>query len=603
MPAPVSAEVLSAWLPSVKCQQSSGETVLFLHVGCFDLESLNSSGFARRDLLLFCEESLRQLQKEASSIMLVADLQGVNLAHLNSQWWKVAMPQLLDLLSESFPGFLRQVLVVRASRVSGAAAQRLLDRHGIPSLVQVGHEVGALELLEARGLARAAECFFRDPKIDAVQMAENRRTGEQRGRRLRRVVILLLLAMLLLFVGFVLGAGAATLCSSFSALHLLLQASFLVLLATVLKRRKACQALASRGLSALGSPKARPKVKLPDKSVVAERRKDAWWPELNLGASGELRFAARSAVNRSRAVPPIEGDGRELLSRLMEISGACQKVQPGTKQTVGNMVIQRIVHKEHCAVWSAQVGTDPVMFVASQVVLATPEPPEAVLWALYSAEERLKWDGGSFSAYEVLGDPQVQEATGALCDFLYCRIHLVTGVTDRDMVQERFLLRLADRGYAIAIRACSDGQSRALGRAPVSSVVRARTIISGYIIQPNPSGAGVLVTGVSQTDLGGNVPLWFQGLVKKAGRRKPVEWAQRLEDHCNMRAGLDVASGRGRLTFSALRSKARGWTKELAQSPCFPRDGATTRRSRPASPTRASSSHQPQPGRAQANSL
>ncbi|CAE6945568.1 unnamed protein product, partial [Symbiodinium sp. CCMP2456] len=261
-------------------------------------------------------------------------------------------------------------------------------------------------------------------------------------------------------------------------------------------------------------------------------------------------------------------------NELMEISGACQKVQPGTKQTVGNMVIQRIVHKEHCAVWSAQVGTDPVMFVASQVVLATPEPPEAVLWALYSAEEI----GGHASlasdllfettisdiiipislmldlflvfvmqhsillceAYDVvifacmnratevgwwlvfslrglslffdlgyLNALQVQEATGALCDFLYCRIHLVTGVTDRDMVQERFLLRLADRGYAIAIRACSDGQSRALGLWAQSTAC----FVARYIIQPNP--AGVLVTGVSQTDLGGNVPLWFQGLVKK----------------------------------------------------------------------------------------
>ncbi|CAE7037451.1 unnamed protein product [Symbiodinium natans] len=110
------------------------------------------------DLLFFCEEMLEQLQSEASRVTIVADLQGVNLAHLNSQWWKVAVPQLLDLLSDRFDGLLKEVLAVRASRISGAAAQRLLDRHRIPGQVQVGHEVGAMELLEAKGPRKVSTC-------------------------------------------------------------------------------------------------------------------------------------------------------------------------------------------------------------------------------------------------------------------------------------------------------------------------------------------------------------------------------------------------------------------------------------------------------------
>jgi len=426
-------------------------------------------------------------------------------------------------------------------------------------------------------------------------LASQRRGKQKLGRRLKKLAMLLVLGMALLFCGFLLGAGAVSVWEGFNTLHILLQVGGLIMTSLLLLvRRTGYKALAQKGRTLLPRGQTGSSQAAQVENVVAERRKDAWWPELFLGSAGELRFAAPPSSSEStgtRTTPPISGDGQELLERLLAISSACQKVQPGAKETVGDMNIQRIVQKENCAVWSAQAGNDPVLFVASEVLLTTPEPPEAVLWALYSTEERLSWDSSSFTSYKVVGDRQVQESTKALCDFLYCRIHLVTGVTDRDMVQERFLFRLPDRGYAIAIRACTDEQCSTLGLSPVPGAVRARTVISGYIIRPHPGGQGVVLTGISQTDLGGSVPQWVQGLIKKAGKRKPVEWAQRLEDHCNMRAGLDVASRR--LTFSALRNRAKGWTKELAQNPCFPRDGATTRRSRTFSPARSAASYPP----------
>eukprot|EP00434_Breviolum_minutum_P031148 symbB.v1.2.027547.t1/scaffold2835.1/size69263/4 len=146
----------------------------------------------------------------------------------------------------------------------------------------------------------------------------------------------------------------------------------------------------------------------------------------------------------------------------------------------------------------------------------------------------MKWDGAAFKVYEVLGR-QVQKSSQSLCDFLYCRVPLPPGVKDRDMVQERFLLKLPnEQGYAIAIQSCSPSQCSALGLEPATGVIRARTIISGYILRPHRNG--VILTGVSQTDLGGSVPQWVQGFVKKAGKRMPLQWADRLQDYCNSKA-------------------------------------------------------------------
>ena len=54
----------------------------------------------------------------------------------------------------------------------------------------------------------------------------------------------------------------------------------------------------------------------------------------------------------------------------------------------------------------------------------------------------MKWDGKAFKVYEVLGS-EVQARSQSSCDFLYCLVPM-PGVKDRDMVQERFLMRLED---------------------------------------------------------------------------------------------------------------------------------------------------------------
>ena len=89
---------------------------------------------------------------------------------------------------------LRELIFLRAQRLSGLAARRLLGSR--PGTVLEGSELQATELLERHGLAFAADCFFRDPNLWAVAEARRRRQGRRLRRRLCRLALLgLLLAL------------------------------------------------------------------------------------------------------------------------------------------------------------------------------------------------------------------------------------------------------------------------------------------------------------------------------------------------------------------------------------------------------------------------
>merc|ERR1719265_3011594 len=120
--------------------------------------------------------------------------------------------------------------------------------------------------------------------------------------------------------------------------------------------------------------------------------------------------------------------------------------------------------------------------------------------------------------------------TGCMADFIHLRIHLSMGIKDRDFVQERFLVEVKNDGgspsskggevgggYAIMIKSCSPETAQALGKPEVRGVVRATTLISGYILRRHSSG-GIHLQALSQLDIGGKIPQWAQTMGKKASK-------------------------------------------------------------------------------------
>ncbi|CAK9058331.1 unnamed protein product [Durusdinium trenchii] len=345
LPVPVSNEIVAAWLP-VSLLQQNARCVLFFHLGSFDLLSLELSGCTRRDLLFICEEKLAELQLQEAKISVVVDLHRVKLRQLNSHWWKMLAPRLLQLVDKRFPGFLEELLFVRADRLTSLAAERLLSVSRPQDLrdliVLGGDEVNAQKLLESRGLSFVGDCFFRDPKLSAVEEARKRRTEAKRRRRCCRWSCTAILCFFVLFLLEASGllAGVATwewpnwsqaqlisLCCCLAA-SLWFWAPTITLpkeglsedtaqLLVLLLGSPIAWAAASAGFGGPMLAALAPAALVvffgfltipwqasdaePKKAQDSRRQSNAWWPELTLGNAGEPHFLGTAKGMRRRS--------------------------------------------------------------------------------------------------------------------------------------------------------------------------------------------------------------------------------------------------------------------------------------------------------------
>jgi len=276
----------------------------------------------------------------------------------------------------------------------------------------------------------------------------------------------------------------------------------------------------------------------------------AAWPEVRRGPCGEPRFAHRRGSRKGdeefagphgsgAAAAAFEADAQELLKRAIAIADACDAELAGEGAQHGTLRVERAMDKANYSVWLVH-EEGQVAGTCSQAIMRTTVRPEAFLWSIYDVEERLTWDQASFVAYEVLSEATAQPGE-ALGDVIYCRMPAPTGMAERDVIQERFLLRLPDGvGFAIVMTSPSADAAAAHLRgschdaAGRPAAVRATTALSGYLIRPLPGGDGVRITAMSQTDLGGSIPAWMQAAAKKAGTQRFIQWCARLQRHCEV---------------------------------------------------------------------
>jgi len=222
----------------------------------------------------------------------------------------------------------------------------------------------------------------------------------------------------------------------------------------------------------------------------------------------------------------FDADPQVLLHRLLLCIDACKG-----EVDVGDMRVQTLAENEdNCSVWLARFADSNIPCVCSEVWLPTVSC-EAAANAIYNREDRMRWDKESFVIYEVLQTGVVLPGSlSVVADVVYCRMPAPTGLSDRQVCQQRFFFRVPG-GVAIVMCSLPDTQSASLRRPASAGAVRAQTVLSGYVLRTADKG-GVVISVVSQTDLGGAIPSWAQGMAKKSSKRRLASWAHRLEDYC-----------------------------------------------------------------------
>lgn len=109
---------------------------------------------------------------------------------------------------------------------------------------------------------------------------------------------------------------------------------------------------------------------------------------------------------------------------------------------------------------------------------------------------------------------------------MYSYLKAPVFISDRDFVQKRTCYKnFGNIDFLIAFKSWEDVEVP-----PLKNVIRANTIISGYVIRAlNPNQC--VLTVVSQTDIKGYIP---KSLINAAAAKSPLDWIKRLETALNL---------------------------------------------------------------------
>lgn len=524
LPAPITPAQLASWFPLGFCGYRKVDDglhgaipVLYMNVGSFNVERVHKSGCTKQEIMNICCKELRRVG--CRKMILVADFAGIPLSVLKSTFWAELVPELALMLNTGFPELIHELVVLRAGHIGRIAAQRVAAQLQCPRKVFVpGDEVEAQNALLKIGLGCAVEALFTLP----VQSQTTGRRTVTTFSVLAKIVSILLAAAA---TAYAVRAAAQALC-----VHWAMAAEPGVCLAVL-------PTISAVGFSVLilwWSPHswlAKKSASASPASVQDEK----WWPDIHTGSCGEPCFSRPTLGHVLTTCPEgqlLQGDAQVLSQHCMRIVEACRTVAEGASGKVGTLTIKCVQRTPSRSTWWGKEAACPIMFNCVDMLLDTKAPIQAVLWSLYSVEERIKWDR-FLSAVEILRAASPQTTSGALGDIIYCRMPLFCGMAPRDFVLERFLVQMPDDGFAIVMQSCPASSAASFGKpAGAEGFVRARTILSAYLVMPGAQGQ-LRVTAISQTDFGGVIFTRAQSCLLSLIRQQQRQWVQHLENHCN----------------------------------------------------------------------
>ena len=193
----------------------------------------------------------------------------------------------------------------------------------------------------------------------------------------------------------------------------------------------------------------------------------------------------------------------------------------------------KINAEEDVSEWSQVWKTDEVivlkkktegtpMVLVKAVATLKGIPADIVFKAIYNTDIRQSWDK-LFYHFEVVEHDEEKLET-----VLYYVIKAPLGISNRDFLQRRRVMYNFPKKDVVTMHFKSIDHP---SKPPVSGIVRAETILSGYIIeqiQDDPPISQLIV--ISQNDIKGLIPRY---LVNLASGKAPKQWIANLISGCH----------------------------------------------------------------------
>ncbi len=189
-----------------------------------------------------------------------------------------------------------------------------------------------------------------------------------------------------------------------------------------------------------------------------------------------------------------------LIDRLLEI----EKMDLSQFKTV--------LSNDEAKIYKQQEDGDPVVLLRTDFVI---EYPASIIYTLLcDLNERSKWD-------TVFTSMKVLKIINDNTDIAYMYLKAPLMVSDRDFVSKRVIFKnFLDIDYCVAL---TNYESEEFP--PKKKVIRAETIISGYILRKITEDKTRLCT-FSKTDIKGSIPKY---LINKLGQKAPLNWLKKFK--------------------------------------------------------------------------
>lgn len=232
-------------------------------------------------------------------------------------------------------------------------------------------------------------------------------------------------------------------------------------------------------------------------------------------------------------------EAQERLATLLAIERRCREgaAAGADRSLADDLTVEDILSEDTAQLWFCHSKSCPFVIGCLWCKIPGVSVEDAVQ-AIQCPKQRMSWDGDSFSSFEVLKEHDTADPTRE--DVVFTVIPVPRPVRHREILQHRWQVPLTDGGgggQALLMKSFEDSSLK-----PVDPQrVRAFTHLSGYILRPvaRLPGKGISsqpddleIVVVSQCDLGGALPGWFQNLARRMAKHRCVAWGGKLREHC-----------------------------------------------------------------------